>query len=167
MQESVSPERDPAAGWLQVQVGAGEGDQARWQRAVRAAARVVGPLWPEGYSRGPFSYATPVLAMICVGLYPGQDPDEVQVSDLLRALRGEQGQGWLGERLSAALRESSGTELGALLTQLRTKPVFFEHSLDWPSESVPDFREPLAGVVEWTIAALERALAAEAGTSAP
>ncbi len=167
MQESVSPARDPAAGWLQVQVGEGEGEQARWQRAVRAAARLVGPLWPEGYSRGPFSYATPVLAMICLALYPDQEPDDVQVSDLLRALRGDREQGWLGERLSVALRESSGTELGALLTQLRTKPVFFEHPLDWPSESVPDFREPLAGVVEWTIAALERALAAEAGTSAP
>lgn len=105
--------------------------------------------------------------MICIALYPDQDPDDVQVSDLLRALRGEQGQAWLGERLSAALRESSGTELGALLMQLRTKPVFFEHPLDWPSECVPDFREPLAGVVEWTIAALERALAAEAAASAP
>lgn len=135
---------------------------------MRRAARIVGPLWPERYSYGPFSYATPVLAMVCFALVPDREPEEVQVSELLRALRRGPEDAWLGDRLSVALAalEAGGGDLGRLLARLRKKPEVFDYPDYLPSEFVPDFREPLAGVVEWTITALERSLAAEASASA-
>jgi hypothetical protein len=152
-------------------VAGDERAQQRWDSALRRASQIVEPLWPEGYSAGPFSYAVPLLAMSCYLLVPDTDPGQVTVATLLAVLKSTPDQGRVGDRLTAAL-EASGqadTELGTWFATLRVPAQTVQEwetaglpdSLSLPTEFAPDFRERLAGIVEWTIVALERSLAAE------
>lgn len=142
----------------QTRVAGGEHAQQRWERTIGRAAQIIEPLWPEGYSAGPFSHVIPVLAASGYQLLPDADPDQVSQEDLLSVLRGPSP----GVRLSVALaKRGEADALDELISSLRTKPEFVDTPFEAPSMWAPDFREPLAGIVEWTIAALERSVAAE------
>lgn len=154
-----------------MRVAGDERAQQRWDKALKQASQIVEPLWPEGYSAGPFSDAVPLLAMSCYLLLPDTDPERVTATTLLTVLKSTPDQGRVGDRLTAAL-EASGqadTELGTWFATLRVpahtvqewETAGLPDPLSLPTEFAPDFRERLAAIVEWTIAALERSPAAE------
>jgi hypothetical protein len=161
---SVSAAQQWTGAWSRIQVAGGKQEQRRWERAARRAAQIIEPRWPEGYSAGPFSHAVFLVASAIFLLLPDTDPDDVSVADLIDLLATKPEQAWVGDRLTDALsaRGQTDTDLGRRLALLRAAPSVAEWQssggpdpLTLPSEWAPDFRERLAGVVEWTAAALK------------
>jgi hypothetical protein len=140
----------------------GEQEQQRWDRSMLRALEIIDPLGGD-YS-DTFAPSPPLLAMVIYAMLPDVEPEHASRVQLLELLKTRPEHGWFGDLLTAALDERGQAEsdLGQWLKRMRTEPERYELTIDedlLPSSMLPDFREPLAGRVEWLFAALEREVA--------
>ncbi|NBE51997.1 hypothetical protein [Streptomyces boluensis] len=76
-----------AAGRMAFSVaGSDTGRTNRWADSLRRSAALLEPVWPKGYSAGPFTHALPTIALYLYAVRLGDDPEHVSADEIVTAL---------------------------------------------------------------------------------